>query len=123
MGFQLLPNIIGGVKAGQIRALAVASKQRLAALPDVPTAAEAGLKNYESAAWFGFLAPRGTPRAPIDRLNREIAAAVADPAVRSLFTGFGAEPIVSTPEEFARYISVEVTRWRDIITRGGITLD
>jgi len=123
VSFQLLPNVLGPIKAGQLRALAVASKRRLAALPDVPTAAEAGLKNFESAAWFGFLAPRGTPKAPVDRLNREIAAAVADPAVRTRFTDFGAEPISSTPDEFARYISVEVTRWRDIITKGGITLD
>jgi tripartite-type tricarboxylate transporter receptor subunit TctC len=123
VSFQLLPNVLGPIKAGQLRALAVTSKQRLPALPDVPTAAEAGLKNFESAAWFGFLAPRGTPRAPIDRLNKEITAAVADPPVRTRFTDFGAEPIASTPEEFARYLSVEVTRWRDIITKGGITLD
>jgi len=123
VGFQLLPNIIGGVKSGQVRALAVTSTRRLAALPDVPTAAEAGLKGFESAAWFGFLAPRGTPRAPIDRLNKEIAAAVADPAVRTRFTDFGAEPISSTPEEFQRYVTSEVVRWREIITRGGITLD
>ena len=121
--FQLLPNIIGAIKSGQGRALAVASKQRLAALPDVPTAAEAGLKGFESAAWFGFLAPRGTPRGPVDRLNREIAAAVADPAVRGRFTDFGAEPLTSTPEEMGRYISAEVLRWREIITKGGITLE
>ena len=121
--FQLLPNIIGAIKSGQGRALAVASKQRLAALPDVPTAAEAGLKGFESAAWFGFLAPRGTPRGPVDRLNREIAAAVADPAVRGRFTDFGAEPLASTPEELGRYISAEVLRWREIITKGGITLE
>ena len=123
VSFQLLPNVIGQIKAGQVRALAVASDQRLAALPDVPTAAEAGLKGYESAAWFGFLAPRGTPRPPIDRLNKEIAAAIADPAVRSRFTDFGAEPLASTPEELGRYISAEVTKWREIITKGGITLD
>ena len=121
--FQLLPNIIGSIKSGQGRALAVASKQRLAALPDVPTAAEAGLKGFESAAWFAFLAPKGTPRGPVDRLNREIAAALADPAVRGRFTDFGAEPLVSTPEELGRYISAEVVRWREIITRGGITLE
>ena len=123
VSFQLLPNVLGNIKAGHLRALAVASKQRLPAIPDVPTSAEAGLKGFESAAWFGFLAPRGTPRAAIDRLYKEIAAAVADPAVRSRFTDFGAEPIASTPEEFGRYISAEVLRWREIITKGGITLE
>ncbi len=123
VSFQLLPNVIGNIKAGHLRALAITSTRRLPALPDVPTAAEAGLKGFESAAWFGFLAPRGTPRAPIDRLNREIAAAVADPVVRTRFTDFGAEPIASTPEEFGRFISAEVVRWREIITKGGVTLD
>ncbi|MEK6243679.1 MAG: tripartite tricarboxylate transporter substrate binding protein [Pseudomonadota bacterium] len=123
VSFQLLPNVLGNIKAGHLRALAVTSKQRLPALPDVPTSAEAGLKAFESAAWFGFLAPRGTPRPPVDRLNKEIAAATADPAVRSRFTDFGAEPLASTPEEFGRYISAEVVRWREIITRGGITLE
>jgi tripartite-type tricarboxylate transporter receptor subunit TctC len=123
VSFQLLPNVIGNIKAGHLRALAVTSNTRLAALPDVPTSGEAGLKAFQSAAWFGFLAPRGTPRGPIDRLNKEIVAAVADPAVRSRFTDFGAEPISSTPEEFQRYVSSEVVRWREIITKGSITLD
>jgi tripartite-type tricarboxylate transporter receptor subunit TctC len=123
VSFQLLPNVLGNIKGGHLRALAVASKQRLPAIPDVPTSGEAGLKGFESAAWFGFLAPRGTPKAAIDRLNKEIAAAVADPAVRTRFTEFGAEPIASTPEEFGRYVSSEVVKWREIITKGGITLD
>ena len=123
VSFQLLPNVLGNIKAGHLRALAVASKQRLPAIPDVPTSAEAGLKGFESAAWFGFLAPRGAPRQAIDRLNKEIAAAVADPAVRSRFTEFGAEPIASTPEELGRFISAEVIKWREIIQKGNITLD
>ena len=123
VSFQLLPNVLGNIKAGHLKALAVASRQRLAAIPDVPTSAEAGLKGFESAAWFGFLAPKGTPKAAIDRLNKEVVAAVADPAVRGRFTEFGAEPISSTPEELGRYVSAEVVRWRDIITKGGITLE
>jgi tripartite-type tricarboxylate transporter receptor subunit TctC len=123
VSFQLLPNVLGNIKAGHLKALAVASKQRLPAIPDVPTSAEAGLKGFESAAWFGFLAPKGAPKAAIDRLNREIVAAVADPAVRGRFTEFGAEPVSSTPEEFGRYVSAEVVRWQAIITKGAITLD
>jgi tripartite-type tricarboxylate transporter receptor subunit TctC len=121
--FQLLPNVIGPIKAGQGKALAVASQRRLAALPDVPTAAEAGVKGFESAAWFGFLAPRGTPRGPVDRLAKEVAAAVADPAVRTRFSDFGAEPLSSTPDELGRFISSEVVKWKAIITKGGITLE
>jgi len=123
VSFQLLPNVLGNIKAGHLEVLAVASKQRLPAIPDVPTTAEAGLKGFESAAWFDFLAPKGAPKVAIDRLNKEIVAAVADPAVRGRFMEFGAEPISSAPDEFGRYVSTEVVRWREIITKGGITLD
>jgi len=123
VSFQLLPNVLGAIKSGQARALAVASARRLPALPDVPTAAEAGVKGFESAAWFGLVGPRGTPRAVIERLNKEIIAATADPAVRARLTDFGAEPLASTPEEFGRFISSEMVKWREIITKGGITLD
>lgn len=94
-----------------------------AAIPDVPTSAEAGLKGFESAAWFGFLALKGSPKVAIDRLNKEIVAAVADSVVRGRFAEFGTEPISSTHEELGRYVSAEVVRWREIITRGGITLE
>jgi len=123
VSFQLLPNVLGAIKGGQARPLAVASAKRLPALPDVPTAAEAGIKGYESAAWFGFVAPRGTPRAVIERLNKEVVAATADPAVRARLTDFGAEPLASTPEEFGRFISSEMVKWREIITKGNITLE
>jgi tripartite-type tricarboxylate transporter receptor subunit TctC len=123
LGFQLVPNVIGQIKAGHVRPLAVASAQRLAALPEVPTSAELGMKGYESAAWFAFLAPRGTPRPIIDKLHAEIAAAMADPAVRGRFADFGAEPMASTPEELARFISAEVAKWREIITKAKITID
>jgi tripartite-type tricarboxylate transporter receptor subunit TctC len=120
VSFQLMPNVISALKAGQVRALAVANPVRLAALPEVPTAAEVGLKGYESSAWFGFVAPRGTPRPVVDKLNAEVAAALQDPALRGRFSDFGAEPVTMTPEEMGRYISAEVAKWRDIITKGGI---
>lgn len=123
VGFQLVPNVIGQIKAGQVRPLAVASAKRLAALPDVPTAAEVGVNGYESAAWFAFLAPRGTPRPIVDKLHSEIAAAMADATVRSRFAEFGAEPLATTPEELGRFISAEVAKWRGIITKAGITID
>ena len=123
VGFQLLPNVIGQIKAGQVRPLAVASDKRLAALPEVPTAAELGVKGYYSAAWFAFLAPRGTPRPIVDKLHGEIAAAMADPAVRARFAEFGAEPMATTPEELARFIAGEVAKWRDIVAKAGITVD
>jgi tripartite-type tricarboxylate transporter receptor subunit TctC len=123
VSFQLLPNVIAGLKAGQLRAIAVANPSRLPALPDVPTAAELGVRGYESSAWFGFVAPRGTPRPVLDKLHAEVVAAVADPTVRSRLIDFGAEPVTMTPDELGRYISAEVVKWRDIITKAGIKLD
>ena len=120
VSFQLLPNVISAIKAGQVRPLAVANATRLAALPDVPTAAEIGVNGYESSAWFGLVAPRGTPKPMIERVAAEVAKAMSDPAVRARFTEFGAEPMASSPEELGRFISAEVVKWKDIIARAGI---
>jgi tripartite-type tricarboxylate transporter receptor subunit TctC len=123
VSFQLLPNVISALKAGQVRALAVANGSRLAALPDVPTAAELGVKGYESSAWFGFVAPRGTPRPIVEKLNGEVLAALADPALRARFVEFGAEPMTSTSDQFGRFIASEVAKWRGIIAKAGIKAD
>lgn len=123
LGFQLLPNVKGMIDGGQVRPLAVAAGRRLAALPDVPTAKEAGLAGYESAAWFAFLAPRGTPRAAIDKFHAELATSMADPGVRARLNDLGAEPTISKPEELARFIATETAKLREIITKGGITLE
>lgn len=123
VSFQLLPNVRGQIKAGQVRPLIVASVRRLAALPDVPTAAEAGIKGYVSAAWFAFIAPAGTPRAAVDKLYKDTAAAITDPSVRTRFIDFGAEPQATSPDEFGKYISAEIVKWREIITKGGISID
>jgi tripartite-type tricarboxylate transporter receptor subunit TctC len=123
LNFGLMPNVRGPLKAGQVRALIVAADKRLTALPEVPTAAEAGIKGYVSAAWFAFIAPSGAPRPAVDKLYRETAAAMADQALRSRFIDFGAEPLATTPDELGRYIVTEVAKWREIITKGGITID
>ena len=123
VSFQLVPNVRGPIKAGQVRPLIVAATRRLAALPDVQTASEAGIKGYLSAAWFAFIAPAGTPRAAVDKLYKDTAAAIADPAVRTRFVDFGAEPSATSPDEFAKYIAAEIVKWRGIITKGGITIN
>jgi tripartite-type tricarboxylate transporter receptor subunit TctC len=121
-GFQFLPNVIAPLRSGDARALAVTSNKRMAALPDVPTVAEAGISGYAPSGWLALLAPRGTPRPIIARLNEELAAAIADPVVRDRFSELGAEPAATTPEELARFIASEIAKWRDIITRAGITV-
>jgi tripartite-type tricarboxylate transporter receptor subunit TctC len=120
-GFQFLPNVIGPLRSGDARALAVTSRQRMAALPDVPTVAEAGISGYAPSGWLALLAPRGTPQPIVARLHEEIAAAIADPAVRDKFSELGAEAVATTPEELTKFISSEIAKWRDIITKAGIT--
>lgn len=123
LGFQLLPNVAAPIRSGDARALAVASPNRLSALPDVPTAAEAGLPGYESSAWLALLAPRGTPKDIIELLNKEIAAAIKDETVRSRFAELGAQPTVTTPQELAQLIVSETKKWGDIIRKGNIAIE
>jgi tripartite-type tricarboxylate transporter receptor subunit TctC len=118
--FQLIPNVVGQLAAGQLKALAVTTKKRSRSLPDVPTMEEAGVANYESYGWFGFAVPKGTPAEIIERLQRETAAAVADPAVQARLVEIGTEPGSSTSEEFKAFVSAEIVKWRDIIGKAGI---
>jgi tripartite-type tricarboxylate transporter receptor subunit TctC len=120
LGFQWLPNVLAALNSGGARALAVASKTRIAALPDVPTTAEAGLPDYVASGWFLMLAPRGTPKPIVDQLNKEFTASLQDPTVRARFTEQGAEGPPLSPDEVAKFIASEITKWRDIITKAGI---
>jgi tripartite-type tricarboxylate transporter receptor subunit TctC len=123
ISFQLLPNVSGQIAGGRVKPLAVASNKRLAALPDVPTAAEAGIRGYESAAWFALIAPRGTSKQIIDKLNKDVNQALADPAVRAKFAELGADPISGPPEELTQLMASDIKKWSAIIKKGGITID
>jgi tripartite-type tricarboxylate transporter receptor subunit TctC len=120
LGFQWLPNVLGPIKAGGARALAVASKERLAALPDVPTTAEAGLPEYQASGWFMLLAPGGTPKPIVDKLNKELAAAIADPGVRDRFAQQGAQGMALSPDASVKFIKDETAKWAGIINKAGI---
>jgi len=120
LGFQWLPNVLATLNSGGAKALGVASKARMAALPDVPTTAEAGLPSYQASGWFTMLAPRGTPKPIIAKLSQELTAALSDPSVRVRFTEQGAEVVVFTPEELSKFIASEIVKWRDIIVKAGI---
>jgi tripartite-type tricarboxylate transporter receptor subunit TctC len=121
--FQLIPNIAEQVRAGEVRALAVTSAKRSSALPDVPTMAEAGVKNYETAGWFGLLAPAKTPAAIVDQVNREVVRAIQNPDLRARFTSLGAEPVSTTPAEFGAFITSELKVWEKIVKASGAQLD
>jgi tripartite-type tricarboxylate transporter receptor subunit TctC len=120
LGFQLLPNVLGLIKSGDARALAVAGSKRMTALPDVPTAAEAGLQGYESYAWLALLAPANTDKTIIDKLYAAVEEALKDPKVRSLFVEQGAEPVVLGPEGLRDFIASETAKWAAIIEKIGI---
>jgi tripartite-type tricarboxylate transporter receptor subunit TctC len=121
--FQLIPNVLSQLKTGKIKAIAVMSKERSKALPDVPTMAEQGVPNLESAAWFGLLAPKGTPQPIIDRLHGEVVKATSDPEVRSRLLDIGADPASSSPAEFKALMAEESLKWRDLIKSMNIKAD
>lgn len=112
------------VQAGALRALAVASRQRLPALPDVPTFAEAGVANMYASAWYGIVAPAGTPQDVVQRLNKEVNAVVADPEMKKRMEGMGAlVPPGQTPEAFDAFIKSEIDRYADIVKQSGAKME
>jgi len=122
LGVVDVPSAIANVKAGKIRALAVTTKRRITAAPDVPTFEEAGLPGYEAIGWFGAVAPAGTPKEIVNRLNSEIRAALTTPEVRERALSAGAEPFPTSPEEFAAIIRDETKKWGEVVRTAGIKL-
>jgi tripartite-type tricarboxylate transporter receptor subunit TctC len=122
LGVVDVPSAISSVKAGRMRALAVTSKRRIDAAPDVPTFEEAGVPGYEAIGWFGVVAPAGTPRPIVEKLNSEIASALRDPDIRGRAIAAGTEPLTTTPEEFAGMIREETKKWAEVIKAAGIKL-
>ena len=117
--FSSLPPAIGLVKAGKLRALGVTGLKRSAALPDVPTVAEQGLPGFEAVLHYGLIAPAGTPRPIIDKLNVALRAALKDPEVHRHLAAEGAEPLATSPDEYAADINREETKWRALVKKSG----
>jgi tripartite-type tricarboxylate transporter receptor subunit TctC len=122
LGVVDVPSALSNVRAGKVRALAVTSKKRLSAAPEVPTFEEAGVPGYEAVGWFGVVAPAGTPRPIVARLNTEIRSALEDPEIRRRALEAGTEPFTTTPEEFSAMIREETKKWAEVIKVGGIKL-
>jgi tripartite-type tricarboxylate transporter receptor subunit TctC len=108
------------VKAEKLRALAVTGRKRWPQLPDVPTFVELGIQGYETYNWFGILTPRATPEAIIARLNRELVAVMQEPSVQEWMRSRGAEPLTSSPGEFAAYIRKDLAKWARVVKEVGI---
>jgi len=121
--FDNLPSALPQIKGGKLRALAVTSATRAAALPDVPTVAEAGLPGFEASSWFGVLAPAGTPVAIIARLNAEIAKWLASPEAREKLASQGANAAGGSPEDFAKHIAAETAKWQKVVKESGAKVD
>jgi tripartite-type tricarboxylate transporter receptor subunit TctC len=111
------------IKAGKVRALAVLSEERLPAFPNIPTSKEAGMDNFEVTTWYGLLAPAGTPRDIVARLNAEWIKIAATPDMREKMQTAGFEPMSSTPEKFAEFIKTEIVRWGKVIKDAHLSID
>ncbi len=118
-----LNSITPHAKAGRVRALGVTALKRSPAMPEVPTIAESGVPGYEATTWNGIIAPAGTPRAIIQRLNSEINAALASASLKEKLAMLGADPAPDTPEKFAALIRSENLKWAEVIKRSGAKID
>jgi tripartite-type tricarboxylate transporter receptor subunit TctC len=120
VAFEFMAPVIGQVKAGTLRALAVSPRNRFPGLPAIPTVAESGVPGYEVTSWNGVGVPAKTPRATIDRLNKEINAALAAPDLKQRFQDLGMETFPGTPEAFRRHLASEIAKWKSVIEKANI---
>ncbi|WCM95119.1 tripartite tricarboxylate transporter substrate binding protein [Acidovorax sp. NCPPB 2350] len=118
-----VPTLLGQVRNGKLRAIAITSPKRSAQLPDTPTLAESGYKDFEAVSWYGVLAPAGTPAPVVQQLNQAINQALAQPDVAEKLRSEGGEVLGGTPQKFAQFLRAEVPRWGKIVKDSGASLD
>jgi tripartite-type tricarboxylate transporter receptor subunit TctC len=123
LAFNTLPPAIGNIQAGKLRAIAVAAPERLSAIPDVPTTGESGLPALDIVQYYGIVAPAGTPRGIIDRLNKELRTIVISDDFKARIAAAGGGPIASTPEEYAANIQREEGKWAALIKKLGLVVE
>ncbi len=120
MGFDAITTMASNVKAGQVRALGTSGAKRSSVLPDVPTIAEAGVPGYESTIWLGIMAPAGTPKPIVDKLNAEINKAINRPEVKAAWDKQGAVPLAMSPSEFDAFLRKDIEKWAKVVKSAGI---
>ena len=118
-----MPSVVPFIQSGRLRALAVTTRERSPALPDVPTMQEAGVAGYESSAWFGLLGPAGVPREIVAKLNAEVVRILKLPDVRQNLAGQGADPLFLAPDEFGAFIKTETAKWAKVVKASGASAD
>jgi tripartite-type tricarboxylate transporter receptor subunit TctC len=123
MMFENAPGAVSHIKAGKVRALAQTGSKRSASMPDLPTVAESGVPGYESLSWSGIAVPAGTPRAVVDRLNRDLNSILSTPEMRQKLAEQGAETIGGPPEAFAQHIGTERDKWSRLIREKNIVVN
>lgn len=123
MMFDTVASCLPHIQSGKVRALAVATSTRSSALPDVPTLDEAGLKGFDIATWFGFLAPTGTPQAVIDKVHRDTVEILKDQAIRKQLLAMGAEPVGNTPLEMTKQIADETVKFKALAQKANLSIE
>lgn len=123
MMFDNIVAVAPHVRQGKLKALAVTTKTRAPSLPEVPTMTEAGYANFEAVAWFGILAPKGTPEPIVQRLNAEFVRALNAPEVKHKLIEMGAQVVASPADEFGRFMTAEVAKWEPVVKRAQISLE
>ena len=123
LAFNTIAPALGNIQAGKIRAIAVAAPKRSAALPDVPTASEAGLPGFEAVLYYGIVAPAGTPKPIVDRINKEMRAIIASEEISKRIVADGGDPAPATPEEYAASIERDEAKWAELIKKIGLVIN
>jgi tripartite-type tricarboxylate transporter receptor subunit TctC len=123
MMFDAVTTMADQAKAGKVRALATTGRQRSDVMPDVPTVAEAGVPGYEATIWLGVMAPKGTPKAIVDKLNEAISQIVAQGDVKQAWSKQGAVPLLMNPAQFDKYLNEDIAKWAQVIKSANIKLD
>jgi tripartite-type tricarboxylate transporter receptor subunit TctC len=121
--FDAAPSLIAHIRSGRLRVLAAASAERNRLLPEVPTFGELGYPKVAVSLWYGLLAPAGTAKPIVEKLNREVAKALGSPDVREKLLAQGAEPMPGTPEAFASFMQEEMAKWAPVVKQAGVKLD
>lgn len=123
MMFATIPSVMGHIRAGTLVPIAVSTKKRSASLPEVATVQESGYPDFELGSWFGYFAPKDTPDAIVQKINRDINTVLNQPAIRAKLSNEGAEPVGGTPEQFVSYVHDETIKWKKVVDGLGLTLD
>jgi tripartite-type tricarboxylate transporter receptor subunit TctC len=123
VAFNTIPSLLPHVRSGKLRALAITADARSRLLPEVPTAVESGLPRFRVTTWHGLYTTAGTPRPVVDKLHAELAKIVNSPSMQEKLASDGAEPVGSTPEQFARFTREEMARWSKVVKATKATVD